>query len=120
MTTALTVMQYLKLCRELDIGAKYQAYLKDFVQPSNPVAEAVLRKRFVNSQKDAMRAAAELALLKKDIEPKDYSMILSVIDGEINPTIDNTPVWISRPGVDEEENDRLRTFPYLRKVPLLR
>lgn len=93
-TTALTVMQYLKLCRELDIGAKYQAYLKDFVQPSDPVAEAVLRKRFVNSQKDAMRAAAELALLKKDIEPKDYSMILSVIDGELNPTIDNTPVWI--------------------------
>ena len=93
-TTALTVMQYLKLCRELDIGAKYQAYLKDFVQPSNPVADAVLRKRFVNSQKDAMRAAAELALLKKDIEPKDYAMILSVIGGEIHPKIDNTPVWI--------------------------
>ncbi|MDR6927514.1 dermonecrotic toxin domain-containing protein [Pseudomonas sp. BE134] len=92
--TALTVMQYLKLCRELDIGAKYQAYLKDFLQPSSPVAEAVLRKRFVDSQKAAMRAAAELALLKKDIEPKDYSMILSVIDGELNPKIDNTPVWI--------------------------
>ena len=92
--TALTVMQYLKLCRELDIGAKYQAYLKDFLQPSSPVAEAVLRKRFVDSQKAAMRAAAELALLKKEIEPKDYSMILSVIDGELNPKIDNTPVWI--------------------------
>jgi len=93
-TTALTVMQYLKLCRDLDIGAKYQAYLKDFVQPSNPVADSVLRKRFVSSQKDAMRAAAELALLKKVIEPKDYAMILSVIEGELNPKIDNTPVWI--------------------------
>lgn len=93
-TTALTVMQYLKLCRELDIGAKYQAYLKDFLQPSSPVAEAVLRNRFVDSQKAAIRAAAELALLKKDIEPKDYSMILSVIDGELNPKIDNTPVWM--------------------------
>ncbi|VVO88221.1 NEL-type E3 ubiquitin ligase domain-containing protein [Pseudomonas fluorescens] len=98
-TTALTVMQYLKLCRELDIGAKYQAYLKDFVQPSDPVAEAVLRKRFVSSQKDAMRAAAELALLKKDIEPKDYSMILSVIDGEINPRMGNKQVWFREMGL---------------------
>ncbi|MGW8464512.1 NEL-type E3 ubiquitin ligase domain-containing protein [Pseudomonas sp. CLCA07] len=98
-TTALTVMQYLKLCRELDIGAKYQAYLKDFLQPSDPVAEAVLRKRFVNSQKDAMRAAAELALLKKDIEPKDYSMILSVIDGEINPRMGNKQVWFRDMGL---------------------
>jgi Leucine-rich repeat (LRR) protein len=63
------------------------------------VAEAVLRKRFVNSQKDAMRAAAELALLKKDIEPKDYSMILSVIDGEINPRMGNKQVWFREMGL---------------------
>lgn len=92
-TTSLTVVQFLMLCRELDIGAKYQVYLKDFLQPPNPVAEAFLRHQFVTSQKDAMRAAAELALLKKDIEAKDYSMILSVIDGEMKPTVDGQPVW---------------------------
>ncbi|MHC8289215.1 NEL-type E3 ubiquitin ligase domain-containing protein [Pseudomonas sp. XS1P51] len=92
-TTSLTVVQFLKLCRELDIGAKYQAYLKDFLQPENPVAEAFLRQRFVTSQKDAMLAAAEMALLKKDIEPKDYAMILSVIGGEMNPEVDGKPVW---------------------------
>jgi Leucine-rich repeat (LRR) protein len=91
--TSLTTAQFLTLCRELDIGAKYQVYLKDFLQPDNPVAVAFLRQRFVTSQKDAMRAAAELALLKKDIEPKDYSMIVSVIDGEMSPTVDGQPVW---------------------------
>lgn len=92
-TTSLTVAQFLTLCRELDIGAKYQAYLKDFLQSPNPVAVAFLRQLFVTSQKDAMRAAAEMALLKKDIEPKDYTMILSVIGGEMNPQVDGKPVW---------------------------
>jgi Leucine-rich repeat (LRR) protein len=93
-TTALTARQFLTLCRELDIGAKYQVYLKDFLHPQNPVAEAFLKQRFVTSQKDAMRAAAEMALLKKDIEPKDYAMILSVIAGEMNPTVNGKPVWL--------------------------
>ncbi|MEB2516109.1 DUF6543 domain-containing protein [Pseudomonas sp. YuFO20] len=92
-TTALTVVQFLTLCRELDIGAKYQAYLTDFLQPANPLAVAHLREQFVTSQKDAMRAAAELALLKNDIEPKDYAMILSVISGEMSPEVDGKPVW---------------------------
>ncbi|MGE8186729.1 NEL-type E3 ubiquitin ligase domain-containing protein [Pseudomonas sp. NPDC086278] len=92
-STSLTVLKFLKLCRELDIGAKYQVYLKDFLQPANPVAVAFLRQRFVTCQKDAMRAAAETALLKKDIEPKHYSMIQSVIDGELNPRVDGKPVW---------------------------
>lgn len=92
-TTALTVVQLLNLCRELDIGAQYQVYLKDFLRPANPVAVAMLRHRFVASQKAAMRAAAEQALLQKDIEPNDYAMILSVIGGEMNPKVDGKPVW---------------------------
>ncbi|WP_095188285.1 NEL-type E3 ubiquitin ligase domain-containing protein [Pseudomonas sp. Irchel 3E19] len=96
--TTLSVAQFTSLCRDLDIGGQYQAYLKGFLL-DNPVAEAVLRHRFVNSQKDALRAAAELALLKKDIEPKDYTMILSVIGGELNPTVDGVPVWFRRFGL---------------------
>lgn len=96
--TTLSVAQFTSLCRDLDIGGQYQAYLKGFLL-DNPVAEAVLHHRFVNSQKDALRAAAELALLKKDIEPKDYTMILSVIGGELNPTVDGVPVWFRRFGL---------------------
>lgn len=88
-TVGVTVRQFLTLCRNLDIGAKYQTYVKVFFQ----AAETTLRQQFMTSQKEAMRAAAELALLKKDIERKDYEMILSVIDGNIHPWQGNKQVW---------------------------
>ncbi|XXE97216.1 hypothetical protein J3P90_15645 [Pseudomonas sp. D3-10] len=88
-----SVGQFLKLCRSLDIGTKYQTYLKSFFYPADAATETTLREHFIANQKAAMRAAAEQALLAKDIEPKDHAMILSVINGENNPRIGNTPVW---------------------------
>jgi hypothetical protein len=75
-TLAMTVSQFLSLCRELDIGAQYQACLEAFFHPADTRQETALREQFVTSQKAALRAAAEMALLKKDIEPEDYTMIL--------------------------------------------
>jgi len=89
----LTVSQLLGLCRRLDIGKQYQDYLQGFFYPADGVAEAVLRQRFIASQKATMRAAAEQALLTKDIEPEHYAMIVSVIEGELNPSIGNKQVW---------------------------
>ncbi|MBC3376493.1 hypothetical protein HU762_21350 [Pseudomonas sp. SWRI92] len=89
----LSVSQFLTLCRTLDIGAKYQAYLQSFFYPVDATTETTLRQQFIASQKAAMRAAAEQALLTKDIEPKDYAMILSVIKGENNPRMGNKRVW---------------------------
>ncbi|MGY1953122.1 dermonecrotic toxin domain-containing protein [Pseudomonas pergaminensis] len=84
LSTSLTVRQFLKLCRVLNIGALYQLYLKGFLYPTDAAKAKALHDPFVAAQKDAMRAAAEMALLKKDIEPADYDMILSVIAGEMN------------------------------------
>lgn len=88
--TPLTVTQFTRLCRELDIGAKYQSYLKDFFKPDEGQA---LRLPFIDAQKTALRTAAELALLKKDILPADYSMILQVIDGATDPRMGDQQVW---------------------------
>ena len=95
----LTISQFMTLCRRLDIGAKYQAYLKSFFHPVDTRAEATLRQDFIASQKAAMRAAAEQALLTKDIEPRDYAMILSVINGEIHPWMGNKQVWFHDMGL---------------------
>lgn len=89
----ITVKQFLSLCRELDIGAQYQTHVMAFFQPVGAQKETTLRQQFIASQKAAMSAAAELALLKKDIEPEDYTMILSVVNGEVHPRVGNTPVW---------------------------
>ena len=89
----MTVRQFLSLCRTLDIGAQYQTCVNGFFQPADTRAQANLREQFIDSQKTAMRAAADLALLKKDIEPQDYSMILSVIGGEVHPRMGDRQVW---------------------------
>ncbi|UII72128.1 hypothetical protein LVW35_02810 [Pseudomonas sp. HN11] len=91
--TTLTVAQFTGLCRSLDVGAKYQVYLKDYVHPKDGLAGQVLREKFTTAQKAALRVAAEMALLKKDIEPDDYRMILSVIAGEQFPRLGGKPVW---------------------------
>ncbi|WP_332763183.1 NEL-type E3 ubiquitin ligase domain-containing protein [Pseudomonas koreensis] len=93
MSLAISVSQFLGLCRRLDIGKQYQTWLQSFFHPADPVAEAVLRERFIASQKATMRAAAEQALLTKDIEAAHYAMIVSVIEGELNPSVGNKPVW---------------------------
>lgn len=87
-----SVRNFLGLCRELDIGAKYQAYLTSFFHPADPQAEAALRRQFILSQKAALHAAAEQALLTKDIRPQDYAMIVSVLNGNSAPRLDNKVV----------------------------
>ena len=48
--TPLTVAQFTQLCRSLDMGAKYQAYLKDFLKPADGVARQALRLPFIDAQ----------------------------------------------------------------------
>ncbi|MFL1493983.1 NEL-type E3 ubiquitin ligase domain-containing protein [Pseudomonas antarctica] len=88
-----SVSQFLTLCRNLDIGAQYQAYLQGFFYPEEAAAQITLREHFIASQKAAVKAAAEQALVTGDIEPADHRMILSVINGEIHPRLGDKQVW---------------------------
>lgn len=91
--TRLTVEQFTGLCRSLDIGAKYQAYLKDFLHPRDPVAEQVLRDKFIDAHKTALCAAAELALVKGDIGREDRASIRSIVNGELAPRQGHRQIW---------------------------
>jgi Leucine-rich repeat (LRR) protein len=93
LSTPLTVEQFTGLCRSLDIGAKYQAYLKDFLRPRDAVAEHALRDKFIDAHKTALRAAAELALVNGDIGREDYASIRSVLNGELEPRQGHRQVW---------------------------
>ncbi|AUZ46689.1 NEL-type E3 ubiquitin ligase domain-containing protein [Pseudomonas orientalis] len=95
----LKVSEFLTLCRNLDIGAKYQAYLQAFFYPEDASAQVTLRDQFIANQKAAVRAAAEQALLTGDIESADYRMLLSVIEGEIHPWMGDKQVWFRTLGL---------------------
>ncbi|MFW0756473.1 NEL-type E3 ubiquitin ligase domain-containing protein [Pseudomonas sp. H11T01] len=98
-TTTLTVEHFTALCRTLDIGQKYQDYLTSFLKSGEPVAEAFLSRKFIGCQKGALKSAAYIALVKKDIDQNDYNIILSVIAGEQKVMNGNTPVWFWEPVV---------------------
>ncbi|WP_082224319.1 NEL-type E3 ubiquitin ligase domain-containing protein [Pseudomonas trivialis] len=87
------VHEFLMLCRELDLGGKYQTYIKAFFHPADATREATLRQQFIASQKAAMRVAAEIALLCGDVDDAEYAMVLSVINGEIMPRLGEMTVW---------------------------
>ncbi len=95
----LSVTNFLRLCRSLDIGARYQAHLKAFFHTTNPVMADTLRTQFIASQKASLRAAAEQALLTMDIRPQDHAMILSVIAGEKHPVMGAKQVWFADLGL---------------------
>jgi len=77
----LSVEAFAALCRELDIGARYQAYLKTFMGFDNPVARAVLKIKVQTSHKDALRAASVMALMKQDIDRESHHMLLKLAEG---------------------------------------
>lgn len=78
---SISIDQFKTLCRELDIGARYQQHLKDFLAPANPVAVNVLRHKVILSQKSALYAAAEMALMKKDVDQAAYDVVLGMLEG---------------------------------------
>lgn len=86
----LKVHQFISLCRTLDIGGQYQTYIRGFFSSF----ETTLREQFIASQKTAMRAAAEMARICQDITEDDYTLVLSVINGERSPRMGGQPVQI--------------------------
>jgi hypothetical protein len=77
----LSVEGFATLCRELDIGARYQAYLKAFMGFGNPVARAVLTIKVQTSHKDALRAASVMALMQHDIDLDAQHLLLKWAEG---------------------------------------
>jgi C-terminal novel E3 ligase, LRR-interacting len=80
--TSLGIETFTRLCRTLDIGGKYQAYLKGFLRPEDPVARTFLQNKVTTHQRNALKAAAYMALVKKDIEQRDYELLLKVVAGQ--------------------------------------
>ncbi|MHC8357971.1 dermonecrotic toxin domain-containing protein [Pseudomonas sp. LB3P81] len=63
----LSIQDFTRLCRELDIGGQYEAYLKGFLGLNQPVAGAVLESNVVSTHKAAFRVALEQADMRGDL-----------------------------------------------------
>ncbi|WP_223534249.1 dermonecrotic toxin domain-containing protein [Pseudomonas sp. GL-B-16] len=76
----LSIDQFKSLCRELNIGARYQQHLNEFLLSTNRVASNYLRYIVIRSQKSALNVAAQMALMKKDIDQEAYDVVQGMLD----------------------------------------
>jgi hypothetical protein len=76
----LSIDQFKSLCRELDIGARYQEHLNACLIPAEKVASNALRYKVILSQKSALNVAAQMALMKNDIDQSAHDVIQGMLD----------------------------------------
>ncbi|WP_085724422.1 dermonecrotic toxin domain-containing protein [Pseudomonas sp. R37(2017)] len=75
----LSIEQFKSLCRDLDIGARYQQHLKDVLLPTDKAASDTLRQNIIASQKSALLAAAQMALMKNDIDQQAHDVVQGMV-----------------------------------------
>ncbi|EJM26152.1 hypothetical protein PMI24_03802 [Pseudomonas sp. GM25] len=84
----ISVSQFQALCRELDIGALYKRHLETILLDKEPVAETYLRTRVEQSLQATLKAAAQMARLKRDIGHSAHGLIREVLLGRQNLLLD--------------------------------
>lgn len=77
----ISIPAFTRLCRELDIGARYKTYLEENLAISSPVAAAVLRHKVNESQKAALQAALRMARMNGDLGEDYLRLIGGLLDG---------------------------------------
>ncbi|WLH67334.1 dermonecrotic toxin domain-containing protein [Pseudomonas sp. FP2309] len=77
----LSIEQFVRLCRELDIGAHYQRYLKDFFGFNDAAAQATLRRDVIHSLKAEAHASLHLARLKKQVSDSAFHTLQGQLQG---------------------------------------
>lgn len=88
----ISIDQFKSLCRELNIGARYEQHLRDYLLSTNPVASNVLRYKVIQNQKRALKVAAHMALMKNDIGQQGYDLIQGMLDDRKNLHWNGQPV----------------------------
>ncbi|KPC26452.1 Leucine-rich repeat domain-containing protein [Pseudomonas syringae pv. cilantro] len=91
-------MAFAALCRELDLGGKYQAHLKSvFSAPSTPeetsaAAASRLRNDFMQLESSAIRLQLQIAALQGLVSEPLQSALLQILDGRQDVRLDDRPV----------------------------
>ncbi|EPM43458.1 NEL-type E3 ubiquitin ligase domain-containing protein [Pseudomonas syringae] len=85
------------LCRELDLGGKYQTHLESaFSTPATPGKTADrIRDNFIQLESSSIRLQLQIATLKGLISQPLHDAVLDIVAGKRNVQLDNLPVKCS-------------------------
>lgn len=88
----MSIEQFKQLCRSLDLGARYQAYLDDYMNLSDAFSKNLVRMRIADSHKCALKAALELARLNRHMGTETSRVVDGLIEGREEVMLDGAPV----------------------------
>ncbi|TFY85544.1 hypothetical protein DYL59_25115 [Pseudomonas kairouanensis] len=85
----ISITTFTALCRELDIGARYQTYLRTQLGLNEPVSAAALQAKLGTSHKAALRTALHVARLQGDIQDDFAQQVEGLLQGRSDLTLNN-------------------------------
>jgi hypothetical protein len=80
-TSKLAVDQFVRFCRELDIGRRYNAHLREALGLDDRSKQLQLKTRIIDSQLADLKAALHHASMTLDIQDRSLQSLLSFIVG---------------------------------------
>lgn len=86
------------LCRELDLGGRYQAHIQSvFSTPLTPeenadAAASRLSQSFIQLESSSIRLQLQIASLQQQVSPELQGAVLDILDGKQHVRLDNRPV----------------------------
>ncbi|QVW22052.1 hypothetical protein KJF94_19500 [Pseudomonas hormoni] len=83
----ITIAGFTRLCRELDIGGQYSAYLDDNLGVTNPLIDTVLKSNVRNAHQAALKSALHLGQLRQDLDQDACERILDLLEGRPSMTL---------------------------------
>lgn len=88
----LSIQRFTQLCRTLDIGARYQRYLEENLGLTDAAVAAVLQTQVSTSQRAALDAALQLAVMKNDINPDAHQALQRLLEGQPDASLGGQPL----------------------------
>lgn len=91
---ALAVAPYgfAKLCRWLDLGARYQKHLASILRPEDPVKRKALEQQLQEHHRQQLAVSVEIAHLQASISGDVYQMLKQVLADTPGVTLDARPI----------------------------
>jgi hypothetical protein len=83
----LSIAAFASLCRQLDIGGRYQQQLNALLLPTDAAAKAMLARRVIACQQERLRVAILLARMKGDIAEGAQAALLELLNGVHRPVL---------------------------------
>ena len=77
----MSIAAFTRLCRELDIGARYKAHLENHLGFSDPAVATALRQKIDNSEKASMKAALQWAQMNGHIGASHFRLVSALLNG---------------------------------------